>query len=101
MDRRLRRAPDSEWVLMYRSGLSRAGIAALVGVPPAAIGYHLAIARRQDPGLEAEHRAAAGAAPAPGPSPAELARTEPSAPDSSSSPADTSTRRSLRSSSRR
>ncbi|WP_248761234.1 helicase associated domain-containing protein [Pseudarthrobacter sp. SSS035] len=60
MDRRVRRAPDAEWVLMYRSGLSRARIAALVRVPPAAIGYHLVIARRQDPGLESEHRAAAG-----------------------------------------
>jgi hypothetical protein len=55
MDRRLRRAPDAEWVLMYRLGLSRQRIAALVSVPPAAVGYHLVIARRQDPGLEAEH----------------------------------------------
>ena len=67
MDRRLRRAPDAEWVLMYRLGLSRQRIAALVRVPAAAVGYHLAIARRQDPGLEAEHQAAA--APSPYPSP--------------------------------
>ncbi|MET1156218.1 hypothetical protein [Arthrobacter sp.] len=46
MDGRLRRAPDAEWVLKYRLGLSRARIAALVRVPPAAIGHHLAIARR-------------------------------------------------------
>lgn len=65
MDRRLRRAPDAEWVLMYRLGLSRKRIAALVRVPPAAVGYHLVIARRQDPGLEAEHQAAVGAVPYP------------------------------------
>ena len=75
MDRRLRRAPDAEWVLMYRLGLSRKRIADLVRVHPAAVGYHLVIARRQDPGLEAEHQAAAGAEPA-GPSPTDLARME-------------------------
>jgi hypothetical protein len=61
MDRRLRRAPDAEWVLMYRLGLSRQRIAALVRAEPATVGYHLVIARRQDPELEAEHQAAAGA----------------------------------------
>ena len=50
-DRRLRRAPDAEWVLMYRLGLSRQRIAALVRAEPDAVGYHLTIARRQDPGL--------------------------------------------------
>ena len=76
MDRRLRRAPDAEWVLMYRLGLSRQRIAALVRAEPATVGYHLAIARRQDPGLEAEHQATAGAAPIPYPSPKDLARME-------------------------
>lgn len=76
MDRRLRRAPDAEWVLMYRLGLSRQRIAALVRAEPAAVGYHLAVARRQDPGLEAEHQAAVGAAPVPFPSPKELVRME-------------------------
>jgi hypothetical protein len=76
MDRRLRRAPDAEWVLMYRLGLSRKRIAALVRVPPAAVGYHLAIARRRDPGLEAGHQAAAGAAPVPCPSSKDLARMD-------------------------
>jgi hypothetical protein len=75
MDRRLRRAPDAEWVLMYRLGLSRQRIAALVSAGPSTVGYHLVIARRQDPGLEAEHQAA-GAAPVPHPSPTELARMD-------------------------
>jgi hypothetical protein len=74
MDRRLRRAPDAEWVLMYRLGLSRQRIAALVRAEPATVGYHLVIARRQDPGLEAEHHAAA--APVPYPSPTDLARMD-------------------------
>jgi hypothetical protein len=76
MDRRLRRAPDAEWVLMYRLGLGRARIAALVRVPPAAVGYHLGIARHQDPGLEPAHQAAAGATPVLHPSPGDLARME-------------------------
>ncbi|QYF88497.1 helicase associated domain-containing protein [Arthrobacter sp. PAMC25284] len=76
MDRRLRRAPDAEWVLMYRRGLTRARIASLVRVPAAAVGYHLAIARRLDPGLEVEHQTAAGIAPAPRPSPMDLARMD-------------------------
>ncbi|WP_400160554.1 helicase associated domain-containing protein [Arthrobacter sp. BPSS-3] len=72
MDRRLRHAPDPEWVLMYRHGLSRKRIAALVRAAPATVGYHLAVGRRQDPGLEAAHRAAAGTAL----SPAATARME-------------------------
>ena len=76
MDRRLRRAPDAEWVLMYRLGLNRQRIAALVHAEPATVGYHLVIARRQDPGLEAEHQAAADAAPIPYPSPKDVARME-------------------------
>jgi hypothetical protein len=76
MDRRLRRAPDAEWVLMYRLGLSRQRIAALVRAEPATVGYHLVIGRRQDPGLEAEHQAAAGAAPDPHPSLTDLARMD-------------------------
>ena len=76
MDRRLRRAPDAEWVLMYRLGLSRQRIAAIVRAEPATVGYHLVIARRQDPGLEAEHLAAAGATPVPYPSPADLAHMD-------------------------
>ena len=59
-DRRLRRAPDRNGVLMYRLGLSRKRIAELLCVHPAVVGYNLT-ARRQDPGLEAAHQAAAGA----------------------------------------
>ena len=61
---------------MYRLGLSRKRIAELVRAEPATVGYHLVIARRQDPGLEAAHQAAAGAAPVPHPSPEDLARME-------------------------
>jgi hypothetical protein len=71
MDRRLRHAPDPEWVLMYRLGLGRNRIAALVGAAPATVGYHLGIARRQDPGLEPAHLAASAAL-----SPTALARME-------------------------
>jgi len=68
MDRRLRRAPDAEWVLMYRLGLSRTRIVELVRAHPAVVGYHLVIALRQDPELEAEHHAAAGDGTIPSPS---------------------------------
>jgi hypothetical protein len=55
--------------LMCRLGLSRQSIAA-------AVGSHLGISRRQDPGRDAEHQAAACANPAPSPSPKDLSRTE-------------------------
>lgn len=71
MDMQLRRAPDAEWVLMYRPGLSRKRIAKLVRAEPTTVGYHLVIARRHDPRLEAEHQAAAGTKSSP--SPADLA----------------------------
>jgi hypothetical protein len=59
---------------MYRLGLSRKRIAALVRVHPALVGYHLVIARRQDPGLEAAHHAATVTKT--GPSPGSLARMD-------------------------
>ncbi|WP_326967476.1 helicase associated domain-containing protein [Arthrobacter sp. CG_A4] len=74
MDRRLRRAPDAEWVLMYRLGLSRQRIADLVRAEPATVGHHLVIARRRDPGLEAAHQAVAGVKTSP--SPKNIARME-------------------------
>ena len=46
--------------VVYRLGLSRKRIAELVRSHPATAGYHLAIARRQDPELEVAHHAAAG-----------------------------------------
>ncbi|GAC1605373.1 MAG: hypothetical protein NVS3B6_17750 [Pseudarthrobacter sp.] len=55
MDKQSRRAPNAEWVLMYRHGLSRKRIAALVRATPATVGYHLGIARRQDPRLKTAH----------------------------------------------
>jgi hypothetical protein len=76
MDRRLRRAPDAEWVLMYRLGLSQKRIAELVAAKPATVGYHLVIARRRDPELEVAHLAATDTVPVRHPSPKELARME-------------------------
>jgi hypothetical protein len=48
---------------MYRRGLGRRQIAELVKAAPATVGYHLGIARKADPGLQAEHQAAAGRKP--------------------------------------
>lgn len=73
MDKRLRRAPYAEWVLMYRLGLSRKRIADLVSAEAASVGYHLVIARRRDPELEAAHLAAASTKAGP---PAELGRMD-------------------------
>jgi hypothetical protein len=58
---------------MYRLGLSRKRMAELVRAEPATVGYHLAIARRQDPELEAAHQAAGTKS---SPSPAGMARME-------------------------
>lgn len=55
------KAPNPEWVLMYRKGLSRGQIADVVGAPSGTVGYHLGVARAQHPGLQAEHEAAAPA----------------------------------------
>jgi hypothetical protein len=44
---------------MYRMGLSRGQIADLTGAAPATVGYHLGLARMQDPGLQHEHETAA------------------------------------------
>ena len=57
MDKRLRRTPDAEWVLMYLLGPSRKRITELVRVHPAVVGDHLVIARGQ------ERQAAAAVAP--------------------------------------
>jgi hypothetical protein len=34
-------APNAEWVLMYRGGLTRGQIAKLVGAATSTVGYHL------------------------------------------------------------
>jgi hypothetical protein len=49
---------------MYRKGLGRDRISVLVEAPLSTVGYHLTIARANDPGLELDHQAAAGAKPA-------------------------------------
>lgn len=59
MNKRREAAPNAEWVLMYRRGLSRGQIADLVGAVPATVGYHLEVARSQHPELETDHKAAA------------------------------------------
>lgn len=53
-----RTAPDPEWVLMYRRGISTPKIAAGAGVAETTVRYHLAIAAKQEPGIRAEHQAA-------------------------------------------
>ena len=45
---------------MYRGGLPRARIVALTGAPASTVGYHLAVARTADPGLETAHQEALG-----------------------------------------
>ncbi|MFE4542205.1 helicase associated domain-containing protein [Arthrobacter sp. NPDC056727] len=62
--RRHTAAPNAEWVLMYRGGLTRPRIAALTRAPAKTIGYHLAIALAADPGLQAAHEQAASQSPA-------------------------------------
>ncbi len=44
---------------MYRGGLTRSRIAALTRAPASTVGYHLAIARAADPGLQSAHENAA------------------------------------------
>lgn len=53
-------APEPEWVLMYRRGMSRGKIAEVTGARLRTVGYHLTVARKLDPGLPAEHAEAAG-----------------------------------------
>lgn len=53
-----RGVPNPEWVLMYRRGLTRSRIADLLGAPASKVGYHLAAARKLEPGLFGEHEAA-------------------------------------------
>lgn len=58
-----RRAPDAEWVLMYRKGLTPARIAEIGQVSASTVAYHLSLARDQDGGLQHDHDQAALGAP--------------------------------------
>lgn len=53
-----RAAPDPEFVLMYRKGISTSKIAAITDVAEASVRYHLQIAARAEPGIRNEHKAA-------------------------------------------
>jgi hypothetical protein len=56
-----RRAPDLEWVQMYRQGIPSPKIAAGAGAAESTVRYHLHLAAQADPGLWDEHKAAVGA----------------------------------------
>ncbi|MBP1135651.1 hypothetical protein JOE31_001883 [Arthrobacter sp. PvP023] len=51
-----RTAPHSEWVQMYRQGLTTAKIAATAGAAQSTVRYHLAIAITAEPSIRDEHR---------------------------------------------
>lgn len=53
-----RSAPDPEWVEMYRRGIPPSRIAVLDSAPVPTVRYHLQVAKKIEPGLEAEHAAA-------------------------------------------
>jgi hypothetical protein len=56
MGRTNRTAPDPEWVLWYRNGISATRIAAAAGIAESTVRRHVGIAARQDPGLRAARR---------------------------------------------
>ncbi|WP_432246266.1 helicase associated domain-containing protein (plasmid) [Arthrobacter sp. G.S.26] len=56
MTERRRAAPNPEWVQMYRQGVPVRRIAALARVAGSSVRYHLALAKRQDPGLAEAHQ---------------------------------------------
>lgn len=53
-----RAAPDPEFVLMYRKGITTSKIASLEDVAETTVRYHLQIAARAEPGIRDEHKAA-------------------------------------------
>ena len=59
--RRIRKAPNAEWVAMYRNGIPTSKIASIDGVAESTVRYHLRIAARTDPDIPAEHKTARGA----------------------------------------
>ncbi|UZX04010.1 helicase-associated protein [Arthrobacter sp. CDRTa11] len=58
-----RRAPDPEWVEMYRRGISAARIAELSGSPGSTVRYHLRLAVLAEPDLRPSHQASLSPAP--------------------------------------
>lgn len=59
--RRIRKAPNAEWVAMYRNGIPTSKIASLEGVAESTVRHHIRVAARTDPGIPAEHKTARGA----------------------------------------
>jgi hypothetical protein len=55
--------PNTEWVLMYRGGLTRSRIATLTHAPTSTVNHHLSAAVAADPDLQAAHEKAAAKAP--------------------------------------
>jgi hypothetical protein len=55
-----RRAPDPEWVQMYRQGIPSPKIAAVAGAAESTVRFHLQRAVQEDEGLRAAHKAARG-----------------------------------------
>jgi hypothetical protein len=59
--RRTRKAPDALWVLKYRNGIPTSKIASTAGVAGSTVRYHMRVAARADPDIQAQHKAARGA----------------------------------------
>jgi hypothetical protein len=53
-----RTAPHGEWVQMYRRGIPPSRIAVLHAAPVTTVRYHLQVAKKLEPELEADHAAA-------------------------------------------
>jgi hypothetical protein len=54
-----RRAPDLEWVEMYRRGMTTTSIAKIMGAGASTVRYHLRLAVQTDPTLRDQHTSAA------------------------------------------
>lgn len=52
-----RRAPDPEWVEMYRRGISATSIAKYAGTGASKVGYHIQLEAESDAALRDHHRA--------------------------------------------
>ncbi|MEQ4519298.1 helicase associated domain-containing protein [Pseudarthrobacter sp. B907] len=61
MTKAKRRAPDPEWVQMYRMGIPSPKIAAGAGAAESSVRYHLHLAGQAEPGLREAHKKALGA----------------------------------------